>query len=135
MAWSSWLIRGRWGRGGGYILIDRSLALLLTFLAPPHLPDDAGHIVERPRQRRLDHLGRAAEALGGGDQRPERPLDRHIELERDAVNRTDQPLGAGVAQAHSLDRHPGRELAIQIAVEADDHRLEAQVAQRIEGEA
>ncbi|HET9353780.1 MAG TPA: hypothetical protein VFO32_07265, partial [Sphingomicrobium sp.] len=83
--------------------------MLRAFLAAAGFDDEARNLVERARQRRLDDLGRVAEALGGGDQRPERSLDGYIEVERDAVDRAQEALGTGVAQADSLDRHPRRE--------------------------
>ena len=36
--------------------------------------------------------------------------------------------------ADAVDRQPGRELAGEVAVEPDDHRAEAQVAERVEGD-
>src|SRR5436190_14559431 len=131
MASSSWLGCGSLGD----LLVDRRLRLLLLLLQAPRLDDDARNLVQWARQRRLDRMGRVAEALGGGDQRPERTLDRHIEVERDAVDRPNQPLRAGVTQPNPLDREPRREFAVEIAVEPDDHRVEFEVAQSIEGEA
>src|SRR4030095_7803307 len=67
MSSSSWLGCGSLGD----LLVDRRLRLLLFLLQAPCLDNDARDFVKRARQRRLDCLGRVAEALGRGGPRAE----------------------------------------------------------------
>src|SRR6476620_9914920 len=89
--------------GGGWLdrrVARRGLCLLLLFLGRTNLGDDPRNVLQRHRQDVGNHGARVAEALGGGDQRAGRPLDRDIELERKLAGDASKQLRrSGLAEA------------------------------------
>src|SRR4051794_29060611 len=120
-------------RGGADLFLDGRLRLVLPLLDPPDLRRDSRNVLQRPRQDIPDDLARVVHRLGGRNQRAEWAANRHVHLQRDLREQAaDDLLRARLAEPDALDRKAGREFAGEVAIEADDHRFETQVAQRVE---